>query len=49
MESGIYTECQIKFIVQHLAHFWPFLKAPADKLMPHSQISFKSWLYNEAF
>ena len=30
------------------AHFWPFLKALADKLMAHSQISFKSWLNNVA-
>ena len=43
-----YTGCQIKFIVQHFAHFWPFLKALADKLMPHSQISCKSWLNNVA-
>ena len=39
-----YKGCQIKFIVQHLAHFWPFLKALADKLIPDSEISFKSWL-----
>ena len=39
-----YTGCQTKFIVQHLAHFWPFPKALADKLMPHSKISFKIWL-----
>ena len=32
-------------IVQHPAHFWPFLRAPAGKLRPHSQISFKSWLH----
>ena len=43
-----YTGCQTKFIVQHLAHFWPFLKALADKLMPHSQMSFRSWLNNLA-
>ena len=22
-----YTGCQTKFIVQHIAHFWPFFKA----------------------
>ena len=33
-------------IVHHPAYFWPFLKAAAEKLMPHSQISFKSWLNN---
>ena len=43
-----YTGCQIKFIVQYFAHFWPFLRALADKLMPHCQISFKSWLNNVA-
>ena len=45
MESG-YLYTQNKFIVQHPAHFLPFLKAPPVKLRPHSQISFKSWLYN---
>ena len=35
-----------EFSVQHPVHFWPFLRAPAEKLMPHSQISFKSWLRN---
>ena len=35
-----------EFIVQHPAFFLPFLKDPADKLRPHSQISFKSWLNN---
>ena len=34
--------------VKHLAHFWQFLKAQAEKLIPHSQISFKSWLNNVA-
>ena len=34
-----YAGCQNKFIVKHLAHFLPFLKAPGDKLVPHSQIS----------
>ena len=43
-----YTGCQIKFFVQHLKHFWPFLKALADDMMPHSSISFKSWLHNVA-
>ena len=38
-----YAGCQNKFIVKHLAHFLPFLKAPGDKLIPNSQISFKSW------
>ena len=27
-----------KFIFQHTAHYWPFLKALAEKLMPYSQI-----------
>ena len=43
---AIYTGCQNKFIVQHPAHLLPFLKAPPVKMRPHSQISFKSWLYN---
>ena len=43
-----YTGCQTKLIVQHLAHFAPFLKALADKLMTHSKISFKSLVYNVA-
>ena len=43
---AIYTGCHKKFIVQHPAHFLPFLKAPPVKLRPHSQISFKSWLNN---
>ena len=41
-----YTGCYKKNIVQHPVHFWPFVKAPAEKLMPHPQISFKSWLNN---
>ena len=41
-----YAGCQNRFTVQHLAHFWPFLKAPEDKLISHSQISFKSWFNN---
>ena len=36
-----YTGCQ-KIIVQQLTHFKPLLKDPAEKLMQHSQISFKS-------
>ena len=43
---AIYTGCQNNFTVQHQAHFFAILKAPADKLRPHSQISFKSWLNN---
>ena len=43
---AIYAGCQNKFIVQHPAHFLLFLKAPPVKPRPHSQISFKSWLYN---
>ena len=31
-----------KGIVEYPADFWPFSKAPAEKLMPHPQISFKS-------
>ena len=39
-----YAACQKKLIVKNLAFFLkPFLKAPGDKLVPHSQISFKSW------
>ena len=38
-----YAGCQNKFIVKHLANLLLFLKAPGDKLVPHSQISFKSW------
>ena len=55
-EFAIFLEINVKwlfiqgvkkeFIVQHPAHFWPFLRAPAEKLMPDSQISFKSWLHN---
>ena len=37
---------QTFLIVQQPSHFWPPLKVPAEKLMPHPQISFKSWLYN---
>ena len=29
-----YTGCQTKFIVEHLVHFWPFLKALADRTAP---------------
>ena len=44
---AIYTGCQKKFIVQHPMQFLPFLRALAEKkLMPHSQISFKSWLHS---
>ena len=39
-----YTGCQQKFIVQHQAHFWPFYKALAEKVIQNSQISFKSLL-----
>ena len=35
-----------KKYVQHQAYFRPFVKVPAEKLMPHYQISFKSWLNN---
>ena len=38
-----YAGCQKKFIVKNVEHFLPFLKALGDKLVPHSQISFKSW------
>ena len=31
-----------KSIVQHPAHFRPFLKFPAEKLIPHLHISFKT-------
>ena len=30
-----------KIIFQHPAHFWPFLKTPAENLTPHSQIILK--------
>ena len=43
---AFYTECKKKVIVHHPAYFWLFLKAPAGKLMPHSQICFKSWMTN---
>ena len=36
-----------KVIIQHPAHFWPFLNFQAEKLMPPLQISFKGWLYDE--
>ena len=39
-------QCVQRIIVQHPVYFWPFLKAPAEKLMPHPQISFKSGLNN---
>ena len=41
-----YTGCQQKNIVQHPAFFLQFLKAQAEKLMPNSHISFKSWFDN---
>ena len=47
-ELAIYTGCKTKFIVLHFAHFLPFLKVLADKLMQHSQITFESWLNNVA-
>ena len=28
---------KILFIVQHPMHFWPFVKDPAAKLMPHTR------------
>ena len=31
------------FIVQHPTNFWQFVRDPAAKLMPHSQISLKNW------
>ena len=31
-------------IVKHPVHFWPFSKAPAEKLMPQPQISFKTFI-----
>ena len=52
---GIFLEINGKWLIiwgvknniaQHPSHFLPFLKAPAEKLMPHSQISFKSWFDN---
>ena len=36
-----------KLIVQKQEHFWLFLKVLEEKLMPHSQISFKSWFENK--
>ena len=44
--NGIIQGVKKNHIVKHHVHFWPFLKAPVEKLMPHPQISFKSWLYN---
>ena len=46
LKGANYAGCQNKFIVKSLVNFWPFLKAPGDKPLPHSQISFKSWLHN---
>jgi hypothetical protein len=46
LQVANYAGCQNKFFVKHLAHFLPFLNASGDKLVPHSQISFKSWLHN---
>ena len=34
------------FIVRYSIHFRPFYMVLAVKLMPHSQFSFESWLYN---
>ena len=45
-EWTVYAGCQKKCVVQHPAHFRLFLKFPAEKLMPHFQFSFKSWLNN---
>ena len=43
LKVAYYAGCQNTFIVKRLVHFfWPFLKAQGDKLVPHSQISFKS-------
>ena len=46
MESGLLYRVPTQIIVQHPVHFWPLFKAPTEKLMAHSQISFKSWLNN---
>ena len=38
MEKGLFLKSvKNKFVVQHSADFWPFLRAPAEKLVPHSQ------------
>ena len=44
MESCSLYRVSKKIIVQHPLHLWPFLKTLTGKLMPHFQISFKSWL-----
>ena len=45
--KGLFVQgVKYKFIVQHPEHFWPFLRAPAEELMPHSHLSLKKWLYN---
>ena len=41
LKIGNYAGYQNKFIVNHLAHFLPLLKAPGDKLVPYSRISLK--------
>ena len=46
LKGANYAGCKNIFMVKHLAHVWPFLKATGDKLVRHSQISFKSWQNN---
>ena len=47
MESGLSIRgINIFFIVQQTSYFWPLLKVPAEKLMPHPKIIFESWFYN---
>ena len=44
-ENGLLYRVQ-KNIFQHPVYFWLIFKAPAEKLMAHSQIRFKSGLNN---
>ena len=47
LEFIVYEGCHKKCIVQHPAHFRLFfLNVQAEKLVPHFQLSFESWLNN---
>ena len=45
-EVANYAGCKLKLLSYIQRIFRPFLKAQAEKLMPYSQISFKSWFTN---
>ena len=47
IESGLLCRVSKQIYCQTLSAFFTFLKAPGDKLVPHSLISFKNWLHNE--